>query len=46
MWGEDSIYSGSEHNQFDSLRLVKREAGFPNPRQVLFGSNQLWRVNE
>ena len=27
----DSIYSGSEHRQFNSPRLVKREAGFPNP---------------
>ena len=23
-----------------------REAGFPNPRQALIGSNQLWRVND
>ena len=29
----DSLYSGSEHSQFNSPRLVKREAGFPNPRQ-------------
>ena len=28
----DSVYSGSEHNQFDSPRLVKCEAGFPNAR--------------
>ena len=25
----DSLYSGSEHSQFNSPRLVKREAGFP-----------------
>ena len=25
----DSLYSGSEHSQFNSLRLVKRETGFP-----------------
>ena len=42
----DSVYSGSEHRQFNSPRLVKREAGFPNPRQALIGSNQLWRVND
>ena len=42
----DSLYSGSEHSQFNSPRLVKREAGFPNPRRVLIGSNQLWRVND
>ena len=42
----DSLYSGSEHRQFNSPRLVKREAGFPNPRQALIGSNQLWRVND
>ena len=42
----DSLYSGSEHSQFTSPRLVKREAGFPNPRQALIGSNQLWRVND
>ena len=29
-----------------SPRLVKREAGFPNPRRALIGSNQLWRVND
>ena len=39
----DSLYSGREHN---SPRLVKCEAGFPNPRRVLIGSNQLWRVND
>ena len=42
----DSLYSGSEHIQFNSPRLVKREVGFPDPRQVLIGSNQLWRVND
>ena len=42
----DSVYSGSEHRQFNSPRLVKREVGFPNPRQALIGSNQLWRVND
>ena len=42
----DSLYSGSEHSQFNSPRLVKREAGFPNPRWALIGSNQLWRVND
>ena len=42
----DSLYSGSEHCQFNSPRLVKREAGFPNPRRALIGSNQLWRVND
>ena len=41
-----SLYSGSEHNQFNSPRLVKRGAGFPNPRRALIGSNQLWRVND
>ena len=41
----DSLYSGSEHSQFNSPRLVKREAGFPNPRRALIGSNQLWCVN-
>ena len=30
-WNLDS--EGSEHIQFDSPRLVKREAGFPNPRR-------------
>ena len=42
----DSLYSGSEQCQFNSPRLVKREAGFPNPRRALIGSNQLWRVND
>ena len=42
----DSLYSGSEDSQFNSPRLVKREAGFPNPRRTLIGSNQLWRVND
>ena len=42
----DSVYSGSEHRQFNSPRLVKREAGFPNPRRALIGSNQLWRAND
>ena len=42
----DSLYSGSEHSQFNSPRLVKREAGFPNPRRALIGSNPLWRVND
>ena len=42
----DSLYSGSEHIQFHSPRLVKREVGFPNPRRALIGSNQLWRVND
>ena len=42
----DSLFSGSEHCQFNSPRLVKREAGFPNPRRALIGSNQLWRVND
>ena len=42
----DSLYSGSEHCQFNSPRLVKREAGFPNPRRALIGSNHLWRVND
>ena len=42
----DSLFSGSEHSQFNSPRLVKREAGFPNPRRALIGSNQLWRVND
>ena len=42
----DSLYSGSEHSQFNSPRLVKREAGFPNPRRALIGSSQLWRVND
>ena len=42
----DSVYSGSEHRQFNSPRLVKREAGFPNPRRALIGSNQLWRLDD
>ena len=42
----DSLYSGNEHSQFNSPMLVKREAGFPNPRRALIGSNQLWRVND
>ena len=42
----DSIYSGSEHRQFNSPRLVKREAGFPRRRRALIGSYQLWRVND
>ena len=42
----DSLYSGSKHSQFNSPRLVKREAGFPNSRRALIGSNQLWRVND
>ena len=42
----DSLYLGSEHSQFNSPRLVIREAGFPNPRRALIGSNQLWRVND
>ena len=42
----DSLYSGSERSQFNSPRLVKREAGFPNPRRALIGSNPLWRVND
>ena len=42
----DSLYSGSEYSQFNSPRLVNREAGFPNPRRALIGSNQLWRVND
>ena len=41
-----SLYSDSEHSQFNSPRLVKREAGFPNPRRALIGSNQLWRFND
>ena len=35
----DSLYSGSEDSQFNSPRLVKREAGFPKPRWALIGSN-------
>ena len=37
----DSLYSGSEYSQFNSPRLAKREAGFPNTRRALIGSNQL-----
>ena len=42
----DSVYSGSEHRQFNSPRLVKREAGFPSRRRALIGLYQLWRVND
>ena len=42
----DSVYSGSKHRQFNLPRLVKRKTGFPNARQALIGSNQLWRVND
>ena len=43
----DSIYSGSEHNQFDAPRLVKREAGFPNSWRVLIqGSHSSWKIIE
>ena len=42
----DRLYSGSEHSQLNSPRLVNREAGFPNPRRALIGSNQLWRVDD
>ena len=42
----DSVYSGSEHRQYNSPRLVKGEAGFPSPRRALIGSYQLWRVND
>ena len=31
----DSLYSGSEHSQFNSPRLVKREAGFPSGRLLV-----------
>ena len=41
-----SVYSGSEHNEFDSPRLVKHEASFPNPRQALIGSKQLWHIKD
>ena len=34
----DSLCSGNEHTQFNSPRIVKREAGFPNPRRALIGS--------
>ena len=42
----DSLYSGSEHSQFNSPRLVKREVGFLNQRRALVGSKQLLRVND
>ena len=42
----DSVYSGSEHRQFNSPRLVNREAGFPNLWRALISSNQIWRVND
>ena len=42
----NSFYSGSEHSQFNSPKLVMREAGFPNSRRALIGSNQLWRVDD
>ena len=42
----DSLYSGSEHRQFNWPRLIKRKAGFPSPRRALIGSYQLWRVND
>ena len=42
----DSVYLGSEHRQFNSTRLVKREAGFPWPRRALIGPNQVWCVND
>ena len=42
----NSVYSGSEHRQFNSPSLVKREAGFPSRRRALIGSYQLWRVND
>ena len=42
----DSLYSGSEHSQFNSPRPIKRETGFPNQRRALIGSNHLWRVND
>ena len=42
----DSLYSCSEYSQFNSPRLVKREAGLSNPRRALIGSNQQWRVND
>ena len=40
------VQVASMHSQFNSPRLIKREVGFPNPRRVLIGSNQLWRVND
>ena len=39
------VYSGSEHNQYDSPGIVKGAVGFPIPRRVLIGSNQPWGVN-
>ena len=42
----DSLYSGSEHIQFNSPRPVKREVGFPDSWWALIGSNQLWHVND
>ena len=39
----NSLYLGSKHMEFDSLRLVKREAGFPNSRRALIGSTNLTR---
>ena len=42
----DNVYSGSEHRQFNSSRLIKREAGLRNPRRALIGSNQLWHAND
>ena len=41
-----SVYSGTQHRQFNSPRLVKGEASFPNPQWALIGSNHLWRVND
>ena len=43
---ESRVSGYSWRSQFNSPRLVKREAGFPNPRRALIGSNQLWRVND
>ena len=42
----DSVYSGSEHNQFESPRVIKGEVGFPNPWRALIGWNQLWCVKD
>ena len=42
----DGVYSGSEHNQLNSSRVVKHEVGFPNLRLALIGSNQLWCVKD
>ena len=45
--GENDVSSAiTEKALFNSPRLVKREAGFPNPRRALIGSNQLWRAND